>query len=317
MWILGLVTVLILVAMVITVLRLIEQSDEHVDSVKGIKVRVSKSQFARETTESDRILKADFEKDPDREEAVYPHWDMTKSSMKLLGRMRNVTKLSMADSTFENSWLRYIEKLPLKWLELPGTDVDNEGLQHIAKITSLRHLDIFDTKISGKNLSTLAPLVNLEALAINGTETNDEDLVALKAFPKLRELNVSGTYLTDAGCVELANLQSLQALRIGKVALSAAGMNELKKLKSVHFLDVRDCGLDDQCAEILSTFSSLQQLDMSSNPITDKGLMALSKLPKLYRLSIGECPKITPAGLEKFRAAKPKCIVEQPAPKGI
>jgi hypothetical protein len=310
MWILLGVTVLLLVAMVLTVLRLIDQSDSHVESVSKVKFKLSNMQLRMKKSEADEMIESDIKKDQYRTEAAYPHWEMSKRSMKMIGSMENLNSLDLSDATFKDSWLRYLEKLPLQKLKMPGTTVSDEGSKHIAKIATLQQLSVFDTNVSGKTIGIIAPLKDLTLLHINGTKTDDEDIKGLTAFPKLNSLNLAGTFITEAGCVTLAKLDQLRMLEVSHVTLTKLALERLKPMQSLVSFRVRGCGINDEMAVILSQYPHLAELDLNENPdLTDKGLEAISKLPNLQSLTVVDCPKITKAGIEKFRKTKPTCRV--------
>lgn len=78
MWILPGVTVLLLVAMVATVLRLLDQSESHVESVSEVKFKLSNVQFRMKKSEADEMIEHDIKKDQYRTEAAYPHCELTR-----------------------------------------------------------------------------------------------------------------------------------------------------------------------------------------------------------------------------------------------
>lgn len=261
-------------------------------------------------SDADEMIERDIKKDQYRSEAAYPHWEMSRRSMKMIGTMENLTSLDLSDATFKDSWLKYLEKVPLQELKLPGTGVSDEGAKHIAKISTLRQLSIYDTNVSGKTIGILAPLKELTLLHINGTKTNDEDIKGLTAFPKLDSLNLSGTFITEEGCNTLAKLDKVRMLEVSHVPLSKVALERLKPMKSLVQLRVRGCSIDDAKAAVIAQYPHLAELDLNENSeLTDKGLDALSKLPALDSITVVDCPKITKAGIEKFKKALPKCRV--------
>lgn len=307
MWILLGVTVLILVAMVFTVLKLIDQSQSHVESVSKVKFKLSDMKLRMQKTEADEMIERDIKRDQYRTEAAYPHWEMTKRAMKMIGSMENLNSLDLSDATLDDGWLRYLEKLPLEKLKMPGSSVSDKGANHLAKISTLQQLWIYDTNVSGKAIAILAPLKKLTLLHINGTKTYDADIEGLTAFPELESLDLGGTFITEKGCATIAKLDRVKSLQLNHVPLTNVALERLKQMKSLVLLRVMGCGIDDAKAQLLSQFPHLAELDISDNEITDKGLHELSKSAGLQFLNLSECRKLTDAGVEKFKKAMPNC----------
>ncbi len=308
MWILLGVTVLLLVAMVVTVLRLVDQSNTHVESVSKVKFKLSNVQFRMKKSEADEMIERDIKKDQYRTEASYPHWELTRRAMRMIGTMENLNSLDLSDSTFKDSWLKYLEKLPLQKVKLQGTTVTDEGSKHLAKIPTLQQVSVYDTNVSGKTIGILAPLKDLTLLHINGTKTEDEDVKGLSAFPKLESLNLSGTFITEESFITLAKLEHLQMLEVSHIPLTKLALERLKPMKSLVQLRVRGCEIDDEKVAIIAQIPNLAVLDLNENPqITDRGLESISKIPNLQSLTLIDCTKITKAGVEKFKKAKPNC----------
>lgn len=299
-------TVLLLVAMVIAVLRLVDQSDLHVAEVRKVKIKLNDAQFRAKTSEADEVIERDIRRDPHRTEAVYAHWEMSRGAMKLIGTMENLQKLDLTDATIKDSWLRYLEKLPLQTIDLAGSTISDAGTKHLAKIPTLRNLKVYDTAVSGKSIAILAPLKDLRMLQINGTKTTDEDILGLTAFPQLEDLDLSGTFITEESSKTFMNMDKLQSLELNHLAQTKASLERLKQMKSLRKLSLVGCDIDDEKAVILSQFPHVVFLSLGENPLTDKGLLALARLP-LQGLKLADCKRITPAGVEKFRKANPAC----------
>jgi len=308
MWILLGVTGLLLAAMILTVWRLMEQSDRHVDSVKGIKVRLAKTTLKAEEGESDLLVKKYFAENPYREELRVQHIEMSKGSMKLIGKMKNLTELDMSDCDLKDPWLKYISHLPLRKLSLAGTNASDDGMKYVAKITTLQDLALYDTGVSGKSLPTLEPLTGLHKLDIQGCKVTDEDIAPLKSFTTLTSLNLSGTYLSDKSCDLVSTLDSVAFLDMGKIKMTVPQLAKLKSMKALGDLRLNGCHMTDEHMAMLASFPHLAGLEVAENPITDKGLAMLTPL-KLQMLKVSLCKKVSPEAIESFRKANPTCVV--------
>jgi hypothetical protein len=110
------------------------------------------------------------------------------------------------------------------YLNLRGTETNDDLLANLAPVTSLLRLHLEKTKITDKGLAHLKGLVNLEYLNLYGTEITDAGLVNLEGMKKLKSLYLWQTKVTDAGVDKLKKaLPQLQIIR---------GIEEPKPMKT-------------------------------------------------------------------------------------
>jgi len=308
MWLLLGVTVLLLGAMIFTVLRLVQQSEEHVDSVKSIKIKVDRANLRPDEGEGDIALKKIIDEDPYRTELQFQHWDLTKDNMKTIGKLETLTRLSLSDCTFKDSWLRYITHLPLTSLDLAGTVVTDDGLKYVAKIKTLTKLEIYDTGVSGKAFEILKPLSSsLTHLSINAASLSDADLEQLANFSNLTHLNMKGTLISESGCEAIAKLQNLEEIDFGRSKITKNGLEKLSTLPRLNELRLKGCSVDDEMASALFKFPGLKRIELNDNNVSDKTLDGLSKMDSLQSLGVRDNQLISDAGVARFRKAKPDC----------
>lgn len=308
MWLLFGVTVLLLGAMIFTVLRLVKQSEEHVDSVKGIKIKIARANLRPDEGEADIALKRMIDENPYRTELKFQHWDLTKANMKTIGKLDTLTELSLSDCTFKDSWLRYISHLPLTALDLAGTVVTDDAMKYVAKMRTLTKLEIYDTGISGKAIEILEPLSpTLTHLSLNVSSLSDDEMRHLENFTNLTHLNMNGTSITAEGCESIAKLQNLQEIDLGRTKISKVGLEKLSVLPRLNDLRMKGCSVDDDMASALLKFPGLVHLELNDNDVSDKTLDGLSKMTSLQILGVRDNKRITPAAVARFRKAKPSC----------
>ncbi len=311
MWILLGVTVLLLVAMIFIVLRLLDQSEMHVKSVKEMRFKYSGYQFNAEPTEFEQMIANDLAENHDRTEANYRNYEMSKPCMKMIGKMKNLRSLDLSDSSIgDDSWFRYLEKVPLQHLALSGTSAGDVAMLHVGKIASLESLYIYDTNISGKGLAALGSLSSLRHLLANGNSLNDDDIIALQELPSLVELSLSGTRITDKSCDVLAKMHEIITLDIGHTTISTPGLTKLKEMDSLGDLRMKSASLHDEQLKVIASLPHLRKLTIDTNPITDKGLMYLAQCKMLASVNINDCKQLTAAGILKFRDSRPDLNVD-------
>ena len=159
----------------------------------------------------------------------------------------------------------------LDFVGMPGRidspNIDDDGLQYVARLSKLEHLSLNRTRITDRGLAHLRGLVNLKVLSLSNTK------------------------ITDEGVKQLETLTNLEWLFLENYVYRE---NEL-----VRTLDITDKALQE-----LQPLKKLTHLQIRGTGITDAGLEYLEKLPNLQQVSLGST-KITPAGLQKLKRDRP------------
>ncbi|GIX04120.1 MAG: hypothetical protein KatS3mg113_1126 [Planctomycetaceae bacterium] len=142
--------------------------------------------------------------------------------------------LHLADTKIENQHLVFLKPLErIAALNLRGTEVSDEGLQHLAHLKGLVRLHLEKTKITDAGLVHLKGLENLEYLNLYGTAVTDAGLNHLAGLKKLKRLYLWQTQVTDAGVAALKQaLPDVQIIRgqdLAKPAEQAKPAEEKKE----------------------------------------------------------------------------------------
>ncbi|MDP7016757.1 MAG: hypothetical protein QGG36_13225 [Pirellulaceae bacterium] len=109
----------------------------------------------------------------------------------------------------------------LTFLALTGTAVSDEGMAHVAAISSLERLSLGGTSISDEGIAALSKLERLRNLDLFSTKITDDSVAALSGMKQIAALQISGTNLTKEG---VAKLQA--ALPDAVIAYSTAGSSD-------------------------------------------------------------------------------------------
>ena len=91
----------------------------------------------------------------------------------------------------------------LECLDLCWTKIGDSGLAHLAKLASLRELQLVHTDVTDAGLVQLSRLQRLECLSLDATLISDRGIGHLARLTRLRQLSLRGTDVTDAGVAEL------------------------------------------------------------------------------------------------------------------
>jgi len=170
-------------------------------------------------------------------------------------------------------------------VSLARTWATDEDLSFVARISTIKRLDLAFTLITDKGVKELEQLRQLEELNLETAEAlTDASMNYVKNIPTLRKLNVRGVDITDVGMPAIAQMTGLRSLDLSHTMLEDVGLEHLPAL------------------------SNLEELYLGGDMITGINLNFLKLLPKLKKLSLdgiqrrnaGACwtPRVTDLDLD-------------------
>ncbi|HAL12335.1 MAG TPA: hypothetical protein DCP67_00875 [Planctomycetaceae bacterium] len=108
-------------------------------------------------------------------------------------------------------------------LNLKGTRITGDGLQHLSKLTGLRVLHLEKTKVDDEGMRHISVLSNLQYLNIFGTKVTDDAIPHLIKLQNLRVLYTWQTRITKDGAARLQRaipgLKVVRGIDLDKIAL--------------------------------------------------------------------------------------------------
>ena len=140
------------------------------------------------------------------------------------------SELAFGFSALTDAHLERLQAPALRWLQLTGTRVTDDGLRHLAdRHHRLEDLYLDQTTITDKGV---VPLItanpNLESLDLAGTQISDATVFACRDLERLEALWLNGTAVTDACVPHLLALPNLQQLEVQGTRISPAKQQELR-----------------------------------------------------------------------------------------
>jgi Leucine-rich repeat (LRR) protein len=122
----------------------------------------------------------------------------------------------------------------LRVLDLHGEErsyaaITDKGLAHLRGLRNLQSLSLAKTLITSAGLVHLTELKELWHLGLNDTAIGDDGLPYLKKLPKLRQLNLRLTEITDACIEQCKEMKTLEYLVLDSTAVSATAGNSLRE----------------------------------------------------------------------------------------
>jgi mono/diheme cytochrome c family protein/uncharacterized membrane protein len=108
------------------------------------------------------------------------------------------------------------------------TDNDVQLLQSLSK--QIIWLKIGDTNLDNDRLKSLMKLSSLSRLSIDRTAVNDAGIALLTSLPNLTYLNLVGTSVTAKGLMQLKSLKELRQIFLYQTSISSQEYSQLNKL---------------------------------------------------------------------------------------
>jgi hypothetical protein len=156
----------------------------------------------------------------------------------------------------------------------------------LARLPSLRSIDLDDTSICDDGLSGIAKLSGLESIQLDRTRVGDAGVIWLAGLRNLQWLYLADTQVTDAGVAALRGLTRLKWLDLDGTKITDVGLAHLRGLPIEH-------------------------LSVCRTAVSDAGLAALRHAAPLKDLRVVGSA-VTVDGVARFRAAHPQCFVQGP-----
>src|SRR5580700_6605674 len=238
-----------------------------------------------------------------------------------LAKVPTLSRLDLSQTRIGDHGLRLLKDAPaiadlnLRYAEL----ITDQGISALKTWKRLKRLDLEGTKVTDSTLRHLSALTSLEELNIGFVLVTDAGLEALTSLTNLRELNLGGNKLTDAGLQALRQLPGLTFLDLGgaqrtdsglwSVSVTQPGLEAIATLKNLRHLRLEETLIGARGLETIKGLSRLERLDLHDCArIGDDAIPILAAMPMLHSLDLTGA-KVTAAGLETLRRAKPDCVI--------
>lgn len=144
-------------------------------------------------------------------------------------------------------------------LNLNGTSIGDEGLQHISGLTSLRSLSLWRTMVTDKGLEALSGMNDLTTLNLSASQVSDGAVERLAHMQQLHRLDIAAESLTDEGLRSLPKLSSLRTLSAGGTQITDMSLQVFAQLPRLRSVGV---------AKTAITEAAIQQFE-KSNPLVE------------------------------------------------
>ncbi len=262
---------------------------------------------------------------------------VTDAWLKRLADVTTLRKLDLANCAVQGDGLLHLAKLTgLRELNLTLTPSKDDALKHLAGMTELRILGLASTQCTGTGFAHLKALRKLENVNFHFTPLNDAGLLAIAEVPISDRLWFAHTKFTDAGAASLAKQSQLKRLGMGSadktssgeavaaltklpledLALldqqaTAVGLAHAAKIATLRKLDASHAPtVGNDTLKLVAQMPALEEFKLGSAQVDDEGLQALAAAKSLKRLYLSGLKKVTPAGIERLKQARPGLVIE-------
>lgn len=212
--------------------------------------------------------------------------------------------LNLCDSKLNGSGLKYLNRLPIKFLCLENVHFDEQYMKEL-NIPTLQLLSLKNTNISNNGLLALLKMKNLKSLDLmDCSKLTDEAICELIENSEITSLNLSGTSITDQalGCISKSNL-----VRVGldRTNISDSGLIKLAQMKYLRQLAVTQCNnvTMKSIKTICENNSNMEVLDIPDLSIEGISLSFLSNCKNLKTLNLSGVP-VTDSDMKMIGAMK-------------
>jgi len=262
--------------------------------------------------------------------------------LKTVGEIITLRNLDLRGCRISNAGISHLTGLKiLVALKLTGKgslcSVDDDAMDDIAKLTTLRAIALDSLWVSGDGLAKLKPLTILEELYIGSDDNLMDDAsmeVIANNFPKLKKLRISKSTVSaeglahlakltkleqldlsecsqvfDDGLVHLAKLTELNRLNLWRLGVTDEGIAQLAGLTKMKWLNLDNTRITNSGMAHLAGMKQMENLYLGSTGITDESLVNLEGMSALKELKV-QRTAITKAGAEKLKAKLPKVDIQ-------
>jgi hypothetical protein len=308
-WAVAVLAAALIAAIAFVVVHLLDQSEQHLQKIKETKVAYSDAeQFRPDEDECVRFVLDQLRKDPHRKSAKFSTLPLSEKALSYIGEMHDLQVLDLEATMVQNDWLRHLEHLPLQSLILSNTQVTDEGMEHIAKISSLRFLVLRDVSVGNRGMHYLAVLPELNDLVLGEADVTADGISELARLSSLRSLLVSTVHMTPQYADALSSLKQLTKLELGGCAVDAAVLAKLQHLTHLKDLRMINTVTSDSDLSALQGFASLERLVIWLANMTDAGLSNIGRCRHLLAVDL-QCPRVSKAAMAGFKRTHPNCVI--------
>jgi Leucine-rich repeat (LRR) protein len=243
----------------------------------------------------------------------------TDAGMAHISQMKQLVELYVDQAKFSTAGIAEIAKMTqLEKLSVGMiSQFTDEHLEMLAPLVNLKYLDLTGSYVTDNGLKYLLPFTELEDLrmakmqAVRGAGL--DDLVTKRhGLRKLTNLTMyDNPYLNIQAYVGISNIKTLVVLDVGAANCTNAAFEAMPHLRNLEVLSVHDNESlsDDGMISYFSKLKKLKSIYFGNNKlISDASIPAFAKVKTLERITLLQTA-VTPTGAQKLKSKLKNCKV--------
>lgn len=248
------------------------------------------------------------------------------------GEPPRLAHLGLWGPQITNELLVHAKELPdLEFVSLYETNIDDDGVQRLARLPKLRRLTIAPIcryektgfgapqwsypflperadrpRITGRGLQAFGAVSTLETLELLDARLTTADLALLQSWPKLSAIALPNTIDTDT-VAHLRACRRLNHLTLGYREVTAAELKHLAAWSGLRRLTLIHARLSNEALAALGELQTVEELQLEDCGLTDERLQYLRLGAKTKSLLL-ERNEIDGTGLAHLAKLKPTVL---------
>ncbi|MCC7530280.1 MAG: protein kinase [Candidatus Melainabacteria bacterium] len=157
----------------------------------------------------------------ENQHTITPRMPISDDELIYCNHLTGLSGLGLKNCNISDEGLSHVRNLPLKELNIDGTNVNGRDLKGMRCLKSIVYLRACFLKHGGEVLRSLAGSTQIREMHLTESKLKDEDLKWLRTMPNLRALNIGfNTQITDKGLEHIAPLKNLQSICIDETSVT-------------------------------------------------------------------------------------------------
>lgn len=156
---------------------------------------------------------------------------------KFLNQQEQLEYLAILDTSLTERVLSSLGSLKsLRYLNLNGSEFENDQLLDALKQLELQELSLHNTSVTDREVATIARQRRLNTLNVSKSSVTDASMPTIASMSQLKVLDISDTSVSDRGVFALAKSKSLHTLRLHGISVTTAiiaALTGMRRLETV------------------------------------------------------------------------------------
>ncbi|MCH8043914.1 MAG: hypothetical protein IID44_09380 [Planctomycetes bacterium] len=192
---------------------------------------------------------------------------VTDDGLSFLSMMDVLTHLDLCRSGVTDGCMRYVNQIKhLQRLKLTATRITSAGLADLSDLSSLTALDVSWTSVD--DLAPLAKMTSLKTLNLSNCPFDVDELTHISGLVELETLHLFDVPVSDEALRHLSDLHSLRELSLVGASLTDQGLEHLYGLENLRVLLLTGDVTDEAVARLRRALPGLETIVQGTLPDT-------------------------------------------------